>query len=197
MGSSCLLVQGPVQIRGTCITQHRCRLLRPATAVLQTCLIRHQSKLKRRAQSSSFTNNAAFVHRRDAPREGPQIASIRSVLLDPATGPRKYSTLHSTDGVDFGSGHKVLYDTPRRGAANPLGASMNEGKTGVNFAVTTDGAETVSLCLFTEEDLQKVGWELHLPGECNASRSSSRDLFSNLSCDGVEHNVGYQRDNLR
>lgn len=93
---------------------------------------------------------------------------IKAVLLDSAAGPRRYSTLQSSNGRDFGNGLNVLYDTPQRGAASPLGASLAPGRVGVNFAITTDGADTVSLCLLTEEDLQNVRRQPGLPRQCNA-----------------------------
>eukprot|EP00898_Chlorokybus_atmophyticus_P007078 jgi/Chlat1/7371/Chrsp6S07412 len=54
---------------------------------------------------------------------------------------------------NYGSGLDKLYRMPQRGKASPLGATLVNG--GVNFAIYAGGATAVSLCLFTEEDLQQ------------------------------------------
>ncbi|XP_024544840.1 isoamylase 1, chloroplastic [Selaginella moellendorffii] len=87
------------------------------------------------------------------------------------------SSYSSSESVDV----KKLAGRPKRGRPLPFGATPVEG--GVNFSVHSSGAIAVSLCLFTEEDLQKgrVGkefplhpvfnrtgdvWHVYLPDVC-------------------------------
>eukprot|EP00271_Cylindrocystis_brebissonii_P014372 TRINITY_DN35711_c0_g1_i1.p1 TRINITY_DN35711_c0_g1~~TRINITY_DN35711_c0_g1_i1.p1 ORF type:complete len:914 (-),score=89.55 TRINITY_DN35711_c0_g1_i1:950-3463(-) len=84
----------------------------------------------------------------DRPRAVPQC-----VLSEPPEHVRDYSTVRRMVERDFGNGLGVLYDTPQRGSASPFGATARDN--GVNFAVQSSSATTISLCLFTEDDLQK------------------------------------------
>ncbi|KAK3238549.1 Iron-sulfur assembly protein 1 [Cymbomonas tetramitiformis] len=67
------------------------------------------------------------------------------------------------------SGIPGMFGTPEAGAPAPLGASLTEN--GVNFAVFSSTAVSISLCLFTEEDLQaeKVSAEIPLQPVMNCT----------------------------
>lgn len=64
--------------------------------------------------------------------------------------------------VEKTSGIPNMFGTPEAGAPAPLGASLTDN--GVNFAVFSSTAVSITLCLFTEEDLQaeKVSAEIPL-----------------------------------
>lgn len=171
MESSCLVRQGSSHVlrspsanpRQTCNVRIRSALHRPclierSAPHLKPSRVLNLNSLSHIAQIdlATFSQSQVVIDRRVAQRTAARGTGIKSVHLEPTTGPRRYSTLREDVKQDFGNGHNVLYDTPQRGSATPLGASPFEGKSDVNFAVTTEGAETVSLCLFTEENLQNV-----------------------------------------
>jgi hypothetical protein len=171
MESSCLVRQGSSHAlkspfanpRQTCNVRIRSALHRPCSIErsaprLKPSTLLNLNSLSHIAETGLATSSQSQVvdYCRVAQRTAARGTGIKSVLLDPTSGPRRYSTLRQDVKQDSGNGHNVLYDTPQRGSATPLGASPLEGKSDVNFAVTTGGAETVSLCLFTEEDLQNV-----------------------------------------
>ncbi|CAK0735857.1 hypothetical protein CVIRNUC_000651 [Coccomyxa viridis] len=66
-------------------------------------------------------------------------------------------------------GHPSLFEAPLRGLSEPYGATLVQGQEGVNFAVYASSATAVSVCLFTEADLQagRVTHEVPLFPELN------------------------------
>lgn len=102
--------------------------------------VRHQKKVSRR-RTVLLPENAV-----------PHLP-IKAVLSEsPDVFVRDSSKLNRTAVRDFGTGLGTFYSTPQRGRPTPAGAIFCDD--GVNFAVFSSGATSVSLCLFTEDDIQ-------------------------------------------
>ena len=83
------------------------------------------------------------------------VQTPRAVLYEPPSFLEDAAGIQEIPEVlDYGTGHGVLYDTPQSGMPGPFGAHATPE--GVNFAISSTGATAVSLCLFTQEDLDKV-----------------------------------------
>eukprot|EP00897_Mesotaenium_endlicherianum_P003623 jgi/Mesen1/3289/ME000191S02431 len=80
----------------------------------------------------------------------------RCVLFSPPELPKSShnsSRIQTSTERDYGSGLGKFYNKPERGSSTPFGATAKDG--GVNFAIHSSGAVSVTLCLYSEEDLQK------------------------------------------
>lgn len=128
-------------------------------------------------------------------KSGALSCKASSTAVKPSKAPptylRDYSTVRDLGHVDKGTGLHVLYDSAQRGQPTPFGATASGA--GVNFAVHSSAAKSVSLCLFTLEDLQngKVSAEVALHPALNRTGDVWHIFLPGLSPDLL---YGYRAD---